>query len=148
MCCISALSEEAASSKRAEQQFSSERNPVEESRDHEYDSACATFASRLSSMLTETSSSTAQNVAVHTKNASKRTLATALPPAEHKTTHTHTPASFVEEECVRCLQVVNKKLCWARQSLESETDPDQVMTFLKVITHSVEAVVALKKIVH
>ena len=51
----------------------------------------------------------------------------------------------VEEECARCLEVVHKKLVWARMALESERDPNVVTSYLKAITSCVEAITVLRK---
>lgn len=51
----------------------------------------------------------------------------------------------VEEECVKCLEVVQRKLSWARSALEGEQDPQLVTSYLKVITSCVEAITVLRK---
>jgi predicted transcriptional regulator len=51
----------------------------------------------------------------------------------------------VEEECVKCLEVVHKKVTWARLALENEHDPNLVSSYLKVITNGVEAINVLRK---
>ena len=51
----------------------------------------------------------------------------------------------VEEECVKCLEVVHKKVTWARLAVENEHDPNLVSSYLKVITNGVEAINVLRK---
>ena len=66
---------------------------------------------------------------------------------KHKSTTASGLASttHVEEECVKCLEVVQKKMAWARLALESEHDPNMANLYLKVITNCVEAISALRK---
>lgn len=51
----------------------------------------------------------------------------------------------VEEECLKCLEVVQKKITWARFAVENEHDPNLVSSYLKVITNGVEALNVLRK---
>lgn len=51
----------------------------------------------------------------------------------------------VEEESLRCQEVIHKKITWARYALESEHDPNMVSSYMKVITSGVEAINVLRK---
>lgn len=51
----------------------------------------------------------------------------------------------LEEECTKCVDAVHKKLTWARLMLETESDPVNITSYLRVITGCVESIAALKK---
>lgn len=116
------MNEKAASSQRAEYQFMSERNQQERTTDGTSTSLQAVSTTQnqqpnISSLKSQLRSSTS-NLAV---------------------------MSHVEEECMRCLEVVHKKMVWARSVLENEQDPNVATSYLKTITSCVEALTALRK---
>lgn len=55
------------------------------------------------------------------------------------------PITDLEEECSKCIETVQKKMAWARLSLERDTDPNVVAAYLKVITGCVETINTLRK---
>ena len=142
-----ALNEKAAVSQRAEQQFTSNQGRPGQSGDPEYDSACAAFSSRLSSLLSngngtaaaaaDVLKNTPRNVSVVTSHESKTS-----PVIDSKR---KIDLLSVDEEFSKCLHVVHGKMKSAREGLETETDLSQITLYLKVLTNSVEAISALKK---
>lgn len=55
------------------------------------------------------------------------------------------PTLGLEEECIKCVDAVHKKLTWARMMLDTESDPVTITSYLRVITSCVESIAALKK---
>jgi len=110
------LSEKAATSQRAEQQFLTERH---------IDSSFGT-------------SSALQSVSVNNLH---QLHAVGLSNKSHIVKST----LGLEEECTKCVDAVHKKMTWARMMLETENDPVTITSYLRVITSCVESIAALKK---
>lgn len=120
------MNEKAASSQRAEHQFVTERTPT----DHSLKTSTPQSAVSVANLQ----QSLAQAITTTTVTSS-----TTIKPSSTRSTP-------VDEEFTKCLDVVQKKLAWARSALEVEVDPNVVTSYLKVITACAEAIVTLKKI--
>lgn len=118
-----ALSEKAASSQRAEYQFMSERSQTE----RRVDPSVGTLQTPVSTNLQ-------QSILMNDVPTKSQYKATGL-----------TSTVNVEEESLRCQEVIHKKITWARYALESEHDPNMVSSYMKVITSGVEAINVLRK---
>ncbi|EFX83495.1 protein ZNRD2-like [Daphnia pulex] len=121
-----ALSEKAASSQRAEYQFMTERNQS----DRRIEPSAITA---LQTPVTTTLQPSILKNDVSSKTQYKSTVSIL------------TSTMNVEEECLKCLEVVHKKITWARFAVENEHDPNLVSSYLKVITNGVEALNVLRK---
>uniref|UniRef100_A0A0P5FMJ2 Sjoegren syndrome/scleroderma autoantigen n=1 Tax=Daphnia magna TaxID=35525 RepID=A0A0P5FMJ2_9CRUS len=118
-----ALSEKAASSQRAEYQFMSERSQTERRVDPS-----------VGALQTPVSTNLQQSILMNDVPTKSQYKATGL-----------TSTVNVEEESLRCQEVIHKKITWARYALESEHDPNMVSSYMKVITSGVEAINVLRK---
>lgn len=117
------MDEKAATSQRAEQQFltgrpEAERKPEQTIAYH----APSASIGQPTILLADTSKAFAPADDPHTKESSN-----------------------LAEECIKCIESIQKKMAWARLSLERETDPNTVAAYLKVITDSAEAISTLRK---
>lgn len=121
--CLTALSEKAASSQRAEYQFMSERSQAERR-----------IEPSVAVLQTPVCTNLPQSILVNDAPTKSQYKATSL-----------ANTANVEEECIMCQEVIHKKITWARYALENEHDPNMVSSYMKVITSGVEAINVLRK---
>jgi len=136
-----ALNEKAASSQLAEQQFTSGKIQPEKPRDLEYERASATMASAFATLLAEEDTSAATQAQPATQINLKRDTQFNVKQYSSEVPHTR-----IEQECLKCVDAVLKKLSWSRLAIESESDPSVVSDHLKVITGCTKALSGLQKL--